>query len=49
MWLERRFLSGLITGSMLGLIAGAMFLTRSEGREMSRREAVRRVTGWLKK
>ncbi|MCR4420183.1 MAG: hypothetical protein QHH27_04495 [Clostridia bacterium] len=49
MWFERRFLSGLITGGMLGLIAGAVFWPRGAAKGGGREAAVRRITGWLKK
>lgn len=48
MLFERRFFSGLITGGLLGVLAGVMLLPRRPEEE-ERLTAARRITGWLKK
>lgn len=48
MLFERHFFSGLITGGLLGVLAGVMLMPRREEEE-ERLSAARRITGWLKK
>jgi len=50
---ENRFFSGLVTGSLLGLLAGIMILPRRSIEDIDglpgARKVGQRVTGWLKR